>query len=259
MQQDLVQDAAEHITVAFGGGGDFHCLGDRATEGTGGAGMLREDLAADCCFHGRRRRDGCAVGAHDFTAERLLLIGDLDHVDLAVQAQVRACHGKCGAPLAGAGLGGDAFEALLLCVVCLRDRRIQLVGSAGVVSLELVVDLCRGVELFLKAVRADQRRRTVHLVEIQDIVRDRDVGRVVVQFLLDQLIAENACQFLCLHGFVGARVEKGRRLVLHVGTDIVPCFRHLGFFKVDFIWDLIDIFAHDVFLSVYGCLPGQSA
>ena len=43
---------------------------------------------------------------------------------------------------------------------------------------------------------------------------------------------------------MGAGVEKGGGLDLHVGTDIVPCLRHFGFIKVNLIGDLIYVLAH---------------
>ena len=49
-------------------------------------------------------------------------------------------------PLAGAGLGGDALEALLLGVVGLGDGGVQLVGARGVVALKLVVDFGGGAQ-----------------------------------------------------------------------------------------------------------------
>ena len=88
VQKDLIEDGSEHIAVAGIGNCDFHCFGDRAAEGSGCAGVLSEDLAADICRIGRRRCDGSAVGAHHFAAERLLLITDFDHVYLAVEVKI---------------------------------------------------------------------------------------------------------------------------------------------------------------------------
>ena len=157
VQKDLIEYGAEHIAVAGIRDCDFHCFGDRAAERTGRAGVLSEDLAAYICSVGRRRSDGSSVGAHDFAAERLLFVTHLDHEDFAVEVKIGTSHGQCCAPLAGTGLGGDAFEPLLLGVISLRDRGVELVASAGVVALELVVDVCRGLQLLLKAVSADQR------------------------------------------------------------------------------------------------------
>ena len=53
VQKDLIEYGSEHIAVAGIGDGDFHCFGDRAAEGSGCAGVLSEDLAADICRVGR--------------------------------------------------------------------------------------------------------------------------------------------------------------------------------------------------------------
>ena len=239
MQEDLVQNGTEDITVAFLF--DFRLDGfrDGAAEGTGGAGVLGEDLPADLSGVGRGGDDRSAVGAHDFAAERFLLIGDLDHVDLAVEAEVRTRHGEGRAPLAGTGLGRDALEALVLGVVGLCNGGVQLVGAGGVVAFELVVDLRRGLELFFQAVGADEGRRTVHLVEVADLLGNRDVAVFIVQFLRDELFAEDRGQFLGGHGFHGAGVQQGSRFVLHVGPDVIPCLREFVLVKIHFVRDVV--------------------
>ena len=84
---------------------------------------------------------------------RFLLIAHLDHVDLAFHAEEVAGQGERAAPLAGAGLGGDALDALLLVVVGLGDGRVGLVAAGRADALVLVVDLGRGVRAFLEAAR----------------------------------------------------------------------------------------------------------
>ena len=137
------------------------CLFDRfrdgAAERTGGVRVLGQNLAADFGGHGRGRDNIGIKHLHDGLAEGLLLIGALDHVDLAVQAQVAAGHGQGRAPLAGAGLGGQALDALLLGIICLSDGRIELVAARGVVAFELVIDLRRGLQLFLQTVGSYKR------------------------------------------------------------------------------------------------------
>ncbi len=65
-------------------------------------------------------------------------------------------------------------------------------AAAGVVALELVIDLRGRAELFLQTVGADKRRRAVHLIEIADLIRNLEVRRVVIQLLRHQFLAENA-------------------------------------------------------------------
>ena len=251
MEQDLIQDAAEHIAVAGRGRGDLDGLADSAAERTGRVGVLRENGTADIRGVRWAGRDACAVGAHDLAAEGLLLIRALDHEDLQVKPQIRAGHGKGRAPLTGARLGRNALESLLFGVIRLRDGGVQLVAAGGIVALEFVIDLRRGSELFLEAVRAYQRRRTVHLVEIADLLRDGDIRRVVVQLLLDQLVTENGAQIVKAHGLAGARVHERRGLILHVRADIVPILGHLRLRQIDLVRNVFGFHSCFSFLFLF--------
>ena len=238
MQQHLVQDAAEHIAVTGRARRHLDRLADRAAEGAGRAGKLLEDPAAHRRGIARRRRDGRAIGAHDLSAERLLLVGALDHKHFQVESQIRARHAQRRAPLSRAGLGCDAGEPLLLGVIRLRDGGVQLMRTGGVVALKLIIDLRGRLELFLQTVGAHQRRGAVHLVEIADVLRDLKEGGIVVQLLPHQLVAENRRQILKAHRLSGAGIQQRSRLHLHVRADIIPCSRHLIFGQIDFVGDL---------------------
>ena len=157
VQKDLIEYGPEHVTVTGIGDRDFHCLGDRAAQRTGCAGVLGEDLTADLRRVGRGRSHGSTVGAHNFAAEGFLFIAHLDHVDFAIEVKIGAGHRQCCAPLTGAGFGRDTFEALFLGVISLRNRRVELVASARVVALELVINMCGSLQLLLKTVCAHQR------------------------------------------------------------------------------------------------------
>ena len=246
MQQHLVEHAAEDIAVALVGSGGLDRLGDGAAEGAGGAGVLGQDLAADLGLHGGARRHGGAVGAHDLAAEGLLLIGALDHEDLAVEAQIGAGHGERGAPLSGAGLGGDAAQALILGVIRLGHGGVELVRAGGVVALELVVDVRRGAQLLLEAVGANKGRGAVHLVEVAYLLRYGDLAGVVVELLADELVAEDGLQVLELHGLARGGVAQRGGLILHIGADVVPRPGHLLFTEINFVRDLR--FGHGVIL-----------
>ena len=108
-------------------------------------------------------------------------------------------------------------------------------AAARVVALELVVDVRGGLQLLFEAVRADERRGAVHLVEILDLLRDRDIGVLIVQFLSDQLLAEDAAELFGGHGLMRAGIEKGSGLVLHVRPDVVPGGRDLVLGKIDLV------------------------
>ena len=63
-------------------------------------------------------------------------------------------------------------------------------AAGGVVSLELVIDFRRCLQLLLQAVGADQGSRPVHLVEILNFLRDRNEGILIVQLLRDELVKQ---------------------------------------------------------------------
>ena len=112
-------------------------------------------------------------------------------------------------------------------------------AAAGVVALKLVVDLRGRAQLLLQTVGAHQRRGTVHLVEIHDLLRDVEESGVVVQLLLHQLLTEDAAHLLGGQGLAGAGIERGRGLVLHVRAEVVPFGRDLVFGEIDFVGDVL--------------------
>ena len=91
-------------------------------------GLRCQDRAAGVRAVRRAGRDGGAVGLHDGAAVRLLLVADLHHVDVDGDLEDVAGDGQRGAPLARAGLGGDALDAFLLVVVGLRQRPCSACG-----------------------------------------------------------------------------------------------------------------------------------
>ena len=167
-----------------------------------------------------------------------LLIGDFHHEHLAIQAKEGTGHGKGGAPLSGAGLGGHTLQTLLLGVVCLGDGGIQLVGTGSVVAFKLVIDLRRSAQGLFQKLRMDQGRGPVHFVKVQDLLGNFKIGRGVVQLLAHQLVAEHGTQLFKGHGLQCGRIQQGRWFIFHVGAQIVPCFRQFAFIQVDFVRDL---------------------
>ena len=238
VQTDLVQHRAKQIAGVRERERPLDGLGDRAAERAGRPGMLLVYALADLGRHRRRRRDVRAVGAHDVAAERLLLVGALNHVYVALEPEERRAHRERSAPLPGAGLGGDVGEALLLRVVRLRDGAVELVGARGVVALELVVYLGGRAERAFEEVRPDKRRRAVHLVEVAHCAGDRDELRRVVQLLPDALAAEDMLQLVLRAGLERRRVDQRRGLLLHVGADVVPRRREFVLGQVCLIWNL---------------------
>ena len=235
VEQHLVQHAAQHVAVALVADGVLHRLGDGAAQRAHRVGEPGQNVTADGGGGAGRGGDGSAVGAHHLTAEGLLLIAALHHEHVEIQAQIGAGHGQGRAPLAGAGLGGDATEPLLLGVIRLGDGAVQLMAAGGVVALELIVDFGGGVQLLLQAVGPHQRRGAVHLVEVTNLTGNLDIGGVVVQLLAGQLPAEHSGEVVLRHGGAGGGVQQRGWLYLHVGADVVPRLGQLLFRQVDFV------------------------
>ena len=199
MQQHLIQHASEHIAIALCMGCDLHRLGDCAAKAACRSRMLSKNLPANLCCRGRGRCHLRSIGSHDLSSEWLLLIGDLYHIDLAVQSQISACHGQRGSPLTCSGLRCDTLKSLLLRVIRLCDRRIKLMAAACIVSLKLIINLRGCSQRLLQTVRTHQWRRTIHLVKIKNLCRDVNVRSIIVQLLLDQLVTEHRPQVFIAH------------------------------------------------------------
>ena len=112
-------------------------------------------------------------------------------------------------------------------------------ASGGVVALEFVVNMRRGPQFFFQTVCPDERRGTIHFVEIPDFLRDLDPGVGLIQFLADQLVAEHRPELFKSHRLKRSRVQKRGRLILHIRPEIVPGPGHLIFFDVDLVRDLV--------------------
>ena len=115
-------------------------------------------------------------------------------------------------------------------------------AAGGVVALELIVDVGGGVQLLLQTVGANQRGRTVHLVEIPYLLGDGDIRGGIVQFLLHQLAAEHMAQLLRRHRLEGGGMQQRRGLVGHIRTHVVPVPRQLVLSEIDLVGDRGRIF-----------------
>ena len=208
--------------------------------------MLCQHLLADLGRHGRRGRDVGVERLHDVASKRLLLVRALHHEHVEIQSEVGGRLGERRAPLTRARLGGDAVEILRFRVVRLGDGRVQLVGAAGVVALELVVDLRRCAECLLQVVGAAQRRRAVDAIHLEHRLGDVEVRRVVVQLLAHELVAEHGSQIL-RRCDLPVRQPDGLRFLRHVGPQVVPLRRNLVFTQVQ---TMRRLFGHGRFLSV---------
>ena len=239
VEEDLVEHAAQDITAIGGGHRPLHRLRDGAAQAPGGVRVLGQNFSAHLGLHGGGGGDVGVKDPHDRLAEGLLLIGDLHHKDVQVQAEEGTGLAEGGAPLAGPRLGGELGDALGLGVVGLGHGGVELVGAGGVVALEFVVDPGRGVQGLLQLIGPDQRRGTVHLIKVQDGFGNVHVAGGPVQLLVGQLLAEDGAELLLRHGLEGAWIQQRVGLRRHVGPQVVPLARNLVFGQVDSVGDLV--------------------
>ena len=131
--------------------------------------------------------------------------------------------GQSGAPLPGAGLGGDSAQPLLLGVIGLSQSGIEFMGAGGVVTFKLVVNLRGGTQGPFQVVGSAQGAGTVHLVHLLHAFRDVEVRGVVIEFLTYQFIAEDGADVL-----KGCNRAVGKAHGLGLGGHVCPYVVPLG-------------------------------
>src|SRR5690606_7747879 len=239
VHEHVVEHAAEAVLGLLVARRSLDRLGDGDAETAGAVGILGQDRPTGLRAIAGRGDDLGAPGVHHQLAIRLLLVADLDHVDLAAEAEHLTRERQRAAPLPGAGLGGDLLYALLGVVIGLGDRSVGLVRARRASALVLVVDARRGIEGALEVVGPEHRRRSPQRVGLADALGDLDVAGAR-DLLLDQRHREQRREGLGSDRLVGRRVERRQRSVGHVGRDVVPVGRDLGFTEGD-----LALFAHD--------------
>src|SRR6476620_12542778 len=138
--------------------------------------MLLEDRTPGLRLFGRARHDLCAPRLDQRAPVRLLLVGDPDHVDLAVETDQLASERERAPPLARAGLRRQPSPPFLLVVKRLSHRRVRLVAARRADPLVLVEDPRAGTNRLLEPPCTEERRRAPQAVDLQHLVRDRDLG-----------------------------------------------------------------------------------
>ena len=113
VQQHVVEHRAQCVAGVVGLRGDLDSLGDRDAERAGVVGVLGQVAAAGFGQVARRAVHLAAEGPHQHAAVGLLVVRRPDLPDLAVEAEHAAREGERGAPLAGAGLGGQPADAVI--------------------------------------------------------------------------------------------------------------------------------------------------
>ena len=189
----------------------------------------------------RRRSDAArAVGFHQRAAIGFLIVGDADLEHGHFHAEQRAGKGQRGAPLAGAGFGREPFDALLLVVPGLRHRGVRLVRACGRDAFVFVINLGRRAERLLQTLRAHQRRRPPHAVDVADRLGDVD-GALLRYLLQDQRHRKQRLEIGRPDRLLGAGMQHRRQRFWQIGRQIVPSFGNVLFVENEF-----DLIAHAV-------------
>ena len=124
----------------------------------------------------------------------------------------------------------NALQALFFSIVSLSDSRIKLMTAACIITLELVVNLCRCAEFLLKAICTNEWRRSVHFIEIKDFFRNINIWCSIIKLLLYKLVTENMTEFIRSNRFQCSRIKKRSRFFLHISTNVVPLLWEFIFF-----------------------------
>ena len=206
--------------------------------------MLGKDRAAGIRLLGRAGDDPSAERLDQTATIRLLVVRDLDHphVDLEAEDLPRECERR--APLPRARLRREALHAFGLVVVRLRNGSVRLVRAGRRHALVLVVDACRCLECSLEAPRAIERRRPPLAVDGADLLGNGDEA-VRRDLLADDRHREERREVVRADGLPGARVQNGRRRRGEIGGDVVPGLR-----KPALVEDVLHLVGHLALLSM---------
>ena len=238
VHEHVVQHGAEGVVGGRRLGRHLDGLADRDAERSGRVGVLLQDGPAGGGQVRRRGMDRAAEGLDHDLAVGLPVVRRPHLPDLALHPVLRAGERQGGAPLAGAGLGGELLDAGLGVVERLRDRRVRLVAAGRRDALVLVVDPGRRPERGLEPVRPVERRGPPQPVDVEHLGRDVDVlvGR---HLLRDEVHREQGGEVLGADGLHGAGMEVRRRRGRQVVADVVPAGRHLALVEKDLV--LLDL------------------
>ena len=137
----MVKDAAKGIFSPLMGDSILHRLADGHAQASGALGVILKDVAPYLGVLAGAGDALCPPCLHQDAAVGLLLVADLDHIDLNLNAEHRPSHAQCTSPLPGAGLRGYALDALHLVVVALSYSGIGLMATSLACPFIFIEDL----------------------------------------------------------------------------------------------------------------------
>src|SRR6516165_8949668 len=207
--------------------GHFNCFADGDTKAAWRIRMFSEDTPAGICFSARARHAFGTPSLHQRLAVRLLLEADFDHIDTHVETKHSARKGKCRAPLAGTGLGGEPRDASLFVVKGLGYRGVWFVAAGGAHPFVFVIDFGGGIERSLQPARPIKRRRSPLAVDFADRLGDFD--RALARYLLlDQRHWKQRFEILRSNRFQSPWMQYWLGQARQIGHDVIPILREPG-------------------------------
>ena len=165
--------------------------------------------------------DGRAEDLHQGAAVGLLVVADAHHEDLALHAEEGAGHGQRRAPLARAGLGGEALGAVHFVVIRLRDGGVRLVRAGRADALVLVVDVGGRVQRLLQTAGAEERRWTPLRVDLSHRAGNLDLA-LGADLLQDEAHGKERSQIVGAERLQRSGVQRRRHGLGQVGCNVVP-------------------------------------
>src|SRR5207237_5152268 len=226
VHEHVVEDGSKRILRVVARGGVFDGLRDREAEAPGTLWILGECGAARLCVGARARDDLGAPCLHEDPPVRLLVVRHANHVDLALEVEHPRGEREGAPPLPRAGLGGEAFGALGLVVVGLRDRGVRLMAAGWARALPLVVDVRGRSEHLLEAERTDEGRWPPNLVGVTNRLGYLDPA-FAADLLLDQLHRKEWRELRGAARLTCSGMERRRERRRQVRLDVVPMRRQV--------------------------------
>ncbi|OPZ67260.1 MAG: hypothetical protein BWY83_02657 [bacterium ADurb.Bin478] len=227
MQHDMIEHTAQGIAGLAAAVADrlFDRLADGHAQAARGIGKITEEFSAGVGFRAGAGDAFGAPGLHHQTAKRLLFKADAHHVDLAFHVEQAARQRQSAAPLAGAGFGGDFFNAERLVEIGLGNGGVGFMAAGRIDAFIFIVNPCRRAQRLLQRAGAVQRRRPIHGVQFEHLFRNVDPA-VGADLLLDEVHRKHRRQFFRCKRFA-VRTQRRQHGFGKVGVEIVPLTRHL--------------------------------
>ena len=268
----MIQYRAECVFAVRRHLGQFHGFGYGRPQGALMIRILRQDILACPCGHGRGRNYLCSEYLHDTASVWLLLVADFHLIDGRFQSEQSGCVCQGRSPLSCSCLSSHVGSAFLLAIVGLGQGGIKFVRTYRAYAFVLEVYMGRCPYRFFKSVCTDKRGRAIVCVHFTHFVGYVDPSVGLVELLSAEFFGKQGIEILDLQRLSCGRIQKRHRFVLHVCLDVVPLSRQFRFgqeksflfhfavilslfyINVDTQWDFCRWWPPFPYFPVSGCL-----